>query len=108
VILRLLEARGGDSSSMLDVISVATKAGVVAAEIIQWAQYRNELGRLPTAIEYSTHWGISRRAGFRHQASIREAFPGDDFARVVEDVASALRAVKGRRRVAPRSLLLPV
>lgn len=105
VIAKLVRARGGDPSSMLDVVRVATAAGFLSAYVIQWAKCRNELGRFPTTVQYVEYASISERQAWRQRAQMHEAFPGDELVRVVEDVAAALRRSR-LRKPTPSSLVV--
>ena len=62
------------------------RGAIAAARVAQWAITTQELGHVPTTVEYAEWWAVSERTGWNHRALIQEAL-GGEWASVVTRIA---------------------
>lgn len=76
------------------------RGAIAAARVAQWAITTDELGHVPTTVEYAEWWSVDERTGWRHRALIQEAL-GGEWASIVTRIA----VEAGRRRArSPRAV----
>lgn len=76
------------------------RGAITAARAAQWAIAADELGHMPTTVEYAEYWAVDERTGWAHRARVREAF-GDEWQSIVTRMAVEV----GRRRTrSPRAV----
>lgn len=62
------------------------KGALVAAQVAQWAIATDDLGHVPTTVEYCDYWMVTERSGWYHRANVRDAL-GDDWQLIVAQLA---------------------
>jgi hypothetical protein len=95
--VRATVARGGKPGQILDELRAVPYGMRICERVIEYAiatAYGSERD-VATTDEYADYWRVDERTGWRHRASIRELFPGDEF----EVIVSALAKWLVRRHV---------
>lgn len=59
------------------------RGALAAAHVAQWVIATDDLGHVPTTVEYSEYWAIDERTGWRHRANVA-AVLGDEWQAAVE------------------------